>query len=151
MTQVRELMTEIVETLEPGDTLADAERLMRLGGVHHLPVLDTYERLIGLVSQRAILTAWVSHGSPDDEDPEAVAAEIPIEMVMETKVLTVTPETPAAQAARMMETRRIDGLPVIEHGKLVGIITEGDFLRFARRHFDIEDAEADPWQADTKL
>ena len=149
MTQVKDLMTEVVETLEPGDTLADAERLMRLGAIRHLPVVDGGERLLGLLSHRGILTAWVSHGSPDREQPGAVASEIPVEMVMETRVLTISPHTAAAEAARIMETRRIGCLPVIERGKLVGIITEGDFLRFARRHFDIEDSEDHAWDAET--
>jgi CBS domain-containing membrane protein len=148
MTQVKDLMTDIVETLGPGDTLADAERLMRLGGIRHLPVLDSEEHLIGLVSHRGIITAWVSHGAPDSEVPGTVAAHIPIEMVMQTDVVTVGPDTPAGEAARIMETRRIGSLPVIEGGKLVGIITEGDFLRFARRHFDMEDGEDRLWDAD---
>jgi CBS domain-containing membrane protein len=146
MTTVADLMTEIVETLAPGDTLADAERLMRLSGVRHLPVVDSDERLIGLVSHQTILSAWVSHGRPERERPGAVAAEIPIEMMMEKDVLTANPEMPAAEAARILEIRRIGCLPVIDRDKLIGIITEGDFLRFARRHFDIEDARAAAWQ-----
>ena len=53
-------------------------------------------------------------------------------MLMETRVLTTTPGTPAAAAARAIETRKVGCLPVVDGGKLVGIVTEADFVRLAR-------------------
>lgn len=51
--------------------------------------------------------------------------------IMTQNVITVSPETPVTDAAKAMLDNRISGLPVIENGKLVGIVTEGDFLRRA--------------------
>jgi CBS domain-containing protein len=80
----------------------------------------------------------VSHGDPTRERVERVAKDVPVEALMEKDVLTVTPDTTAAMAAALMESSKFGCLPVVEHGKLVGIITEADFLTFARKHFEEE-------------
>jgi CBS domain-containing membrane protein len=137
-TTVKEIMTSIVEVLGMGDTLAAARRQLARGRIRHLPVVDGDEHLVGLVTHRRILESWVSHGHPDEEPPGTVAREVPIEMIMEKDVLTVDPATTAAEAARLLETLKLGCLPVVEHGKLVGIVTEADFVRFARRYFEWE-------------
>jgi CBS domain-containing membrane protein len=106
---------------------------MKAGHIRHLPVVDGKERLIGLVTHRNLLAAWVSHGDPGHERPRDVARQIPVEMLMEKSVLTVEPDTPAAHAARVIETNKIGCLPVVAAGKLVGIVTEADFVHFARK------------------
>jgi len=140
VTRVRELMTEVVETLVLGDSLDLARRLMAAGRIRHLPVVDGAERLVGLVTHRRLLETWVSHGRPGRERPGEVAAEVPVEMLMEKNVLTVSPDTTAALAAALLESSKFGCLPVVEHGKLVGIITEADFLTFARQYFELEPA-----------
>jgi CBS domain-containing membrane protein len=137
-TTVREIMSAVVETLAVGDTLAAARRQIERGRIRHLPVVDGDERVIGLLTHRKILEAWVSHGHPNQERPREVAKDVPIEMLMEKDVLTVGPETPAAEAAALLEGHKFGCLPVVEHGKLVGIVTEADFVRFARRYFEWE-------------
>jgi CBS domain-containing membrane protein len=137
-TTVREIMTAIVETLSVGDTLAVARMRMKQGHLRHLPIVDGDERLVGLLTHRQVLEAWVSHGHPNEESPKIVARDVPVEMLMEKDVQTVSPETSAAEAAHLIETRRIGCLPVIDAGKVVGIVTESDFVRFARRYFDWE-------------
>lgn len=138
ITCVKDIMTDVVEALRVGDSLDLADRIMRVGRIRHLPVVDGDEHLVGLVTHRTILAAWVSHGGPDTEDRSAVARDIPIEMVMVKDVLTTTPEVPAYQAARVLEKHKYGCLPVVSGGKLVGIITEADFLRFARVHLELE-------------
>ncbi len=137
-TTVREIMTEIVETLSVGDTLAVARTRMERGHLRHLPIVDGNERLVGLITHRRILEAWVSHGHPNEEKLEIVAGDVPVEMLMEKTVQTVSPDTPVAHAARLMETSKFGCLPVTARGKLVGIVTESDFVRFARRYFEWE-------------
>ena len=80
-----------------------------------------------------MLEAWVSHGYPNRGDPALVARDVPIEMIMEKDVVTVKPETRAARAAFLLEKHKFGCLPVVERGRLMGIITEADFVRFARR------------------
>jgi CBS domain-containing membrane protein len=67
-----------------------------------------------------------------------IARDVPVEMLMEKNVQTVTPETPAASAAEILEVHKYGCLPVVSGGKLVGIVTETDFMRFARRYFELE-------------
>lgn len=138
ITIVREIMSPVVETLSVGDTLAAARHQLKRGRIRHLPVVDGNERVVGLITHRRILEAWVSHGHPNEEKLEQVARDVPIEMLMEKDVRTVEPTTPAAEAAALLESHKFGCLPVVERGKLVGILTEADFVRFARRYFEWE-------------
>ena len=138
ITTVKELMTDVVETLRVGDTLATARQRIALGRIRHLPVVDGEERLVGLITHRRILEAWVSHGHPNEESVADVASTVPVEMLMDKDVLTVDPETSAARAAGLLEAYKFGCLPVVDRGKLVGIVTEADFVRFAKRFFEWE-------------
>ena len=102
--------------------------------------MDGDERVVGLITHRRIVEAWVSHGHPDKESIAEVARDVPVEMVMEKDVLTVDPGTSAAQAAKLLMSHKFGCLPVVDKGKLVGIVTEADFVRFAQRYFEWESA-----------
>jgi CBS domain-containing membrane protein len=129
ITTVRDVMTDIVEVLQVGDTLDLARRGMEAGRIRHLPVVDGEQHLIGLITHRKLLSAWVSD----------VARDIPIEMVMERDVVTIWPDAPASEAAALLETNKYGCLPVIDNeDKLVGIVTEADFVKFARRFLEKE-------------
>jgi CBS domain-containing protein len=121
---VRDIMSSPVEVLSVGDSLDLARHLMKAGHIRHLPVVDGQERLIGLVTHRKLLAAWVSHGDPQHERPREIAREVPVEMLMEKSVMTIEPDAHASDAARLIETRKIGCLPVVTGGKLVGIVTE---------------------------
>jgi CBS domain-containing protein len=96
------------------------------------------ERLVGLLTHRRVLEAWVSQGHPDREDPAVVARDVPVEMIMEKDVMTVQPQTRASRAASLLEKHKFGCLPVVERGRLVGIVTEADFVRVARRFLERE-------------
>jgi CBS domain-containing membrane protein len=138
VTTVRELMSTVVETLSVGDNLAVARRQLERGNIRHLPVVDADEHVIGLLTHRRILEAWVSHGHPNEERVKNVAKDVPVEMLMEKNVRTISPDAPASEAAALLEGHKVGCLPVVEGGKLVGIITEADFVRFARRFLEWE-------------
>jgi CBS-domain-containing membrane protein len=65
-------------------------------------------------------------------------------MLMEKNVVTVDANSPAAEAARLIEANRFGSLPVTKDEKLVGIVTAGDFVRFAERHFQAEQQRKAP-------
>jgi CBS-domain-containing membrane protein len=89
------------------------------------------------LTHRNILGAWLSHGRPDREEPWAVASEVPVEMVMERDVLTVDEQTTAAQAAQLLEQYKFGCLPVVDaNHRVVGIVTEADFVDLARRYLE---------------
>lgn len=138
VTTVRDIMTADVETLHVGDDLAEADELMKRKRIRHLPVVDGEGKLVGLVTHRMILAAWVSHGDPGHERAGDVARGIPVEMIMERDLTTLSEEMPAEAAAGILEKHKFGCLPVLDGGVLVGIVTESDFVRFARDYFRIE-------------
>jgi len=130
---VASLMTKMVPVPPIRDSLSEAHRWMNANRIRHLPVVDEQGRLVGLVTQRMVLAAWAKHGAPKHAMCGATVRELPVEMIMEKDVVTIAPDASVAEAARIMEARRIGCLPVVDKGKLVGILTEADFVRFARR------------------
>lgn len=130
---VRQLMQTEVITLASGSTLDLAEDLMRVDRVHHLPVLSG-DKLVGLVTERDLLRATVSTAL--DMDPGAQREwlrRIPVDQVMATEVLTAHPDAPIGGAVEMMLNERIGCLPVVEDGRLVGLLSETDCLRYLGR------------------
>ena len=127
---VRELMTRDPVTIDHTTSVPDALRLMREKKVRRLPVLDSHDRLVGIVSDKDLLYA-----SPSPATTLAVW-EIPdllgrlkVEKVMTRNVITVHEETPLEEAARIMADSKIGGLPVMRGESLVGIITETDLFK----------------------
>ena len=137
---VASLMTRMVQGPPIKNSLNEAHRWMSANRIRHLPVVDEQGRLVGLVTQRMVLAAWAKHGPQKQAPCGAGARELPVEMIMEKDVTTIGPDAPAAEAARIMETRRFGCLPVVDKGRLVGIITEADFVRFARGVLDHAEA-----------
>ncbi|WP_242342490.1 CBS domain-containing protein [Anaeromyxobacter terrae] len=123
MISVADFMTKDLVTVRGSDDLALAESLLRLGGIRHLPVVED-GRLVGLVTQRDILRSGHSGG--------ADARRLPVSQIMTRELTTVRPAMALAHAARLMLERKFGCLPVCDDdGRLVGIVTEADFVRFA--------------------
>ena len=138
ITRVRDIMTDVVETLRVGDTLAMAREHLERGHIHHLPVIDDQEHVIGLITYNRILEAWISQSHPNIDSAAQIASDIPVDMLMEKDVLTVDADAAAAEAARLIETNRFGCLPVTTDEKLVGIITASDLVHLALRYLEQE-------------
>jgi CBS domain-containing protein len=138
VTKAKDIMTDVVQTLQVGDTLARARNQIERGGIHHLPVVDAEEHVIGLITYHRILEAWISHGDPDRESLAQVASDIPVDMLMEKDVLTVDVDATAAEAARLIDSNRFGCLPVTHDERLVGIITAADLVHLAVRYLEQE-------------
>ena len=76
---------------------------------------------------------WLRHLGMGSTARRKVLDTLFVKDVMATDVLTTTPDTPLAEAARVLMERKIGCLPVIEDGRLVGILTEGDFVAWVAR------------------
>lgn len=108
-------MTRNPITVSPSDTVATARGKMQAGNFRRLPVVEN-GKLVGLVTDRD-LRQHVGH-----EDRVKITA------AMTETLITVTPATTLESAAQLLLKRKIGGLPVVENGKLVGIITTSDVL-----------------------
>ena len=128
--RVRDIMKGDVVTLGLEDSLDVADDIMTLGRVRHLPVIAGESRLVGLVTQRDLLKASVAsvlelgHGVEHDW-----LKGIPVRVVMTTEVETISPDDSVKNAVLRMIARKIGCLPVVENGKLLGLLTETDCLQ----------------------
>ena len=134
------IMSTDLVTLAPSGTLAEARELMQEHRIHHIPVVDDSGDIIGLVTLTNVLAATDSVLRKTDN--RIHASDIRIEDVMVTEVATVDRNASLRQAALFLEKHRIGCLPVIDEGKLCGIITETDFVAVAINLLEqIEDSE----------
>jgi CBS domain-containing membrane protein len=136
--QVRHLMHHDVVRLAEDATLGVAEDIMRLGGVRHIPVVAG-DRLVGIVSQRDLLRAAASSLLElTRETQREWLGTIAVRDVMTAPVHTIGPAQPAADIVALLLEHRIGCLPVVEDGRLVGIVSETDCLRYLARLLDID-------------
>ena len=126
---VRDVMSQQVATLERNDQLSIADDVMRLGRIRHMPVLDADGLLAGVLSQRDLLhgalSATLGFGMVGRQK---VMNTILVKEVMNADPKTINPNTPLSEAARIMRDNKIGCLPVLEGERLIGILTEGDFV-----------------------
>jgi CBS domain-containing protein/nucleotide-binding universal stress UspA family protein len=114
---VRQLMRAPAIAISSTDTLARAQSLMREAGVHQLPVVDA-DALVAIVSRR-------------DIEPHASYLErTKVDAVMTHGPVTVTSTDPATRAANLLVEQNVNSLPVVDDGRLVGIISKTDLLRY---------------------
>ena len=112
----------------PEDSFRHAMTLIRQKGIRHLPVVEG-DRLVGIVTDRDIRQASPSPAtSLEIHELHYLLEKVKVREIMTKKVYTVTPDTPIEEAARLMIMHKIGGLPVLDEGKLAGIITETDIL-----------------------
>lgn len=125
-------MTKDLVTLSRNETLRSADDIMRLGRIRHLPVVDEDGSLAGIVSQRDLFHSGLMRALGYGSHAQAkVLDTMVVKEAMHTEVLTTTPETPLAEAAKLMLERKVGCLVVLEGGKLAGILTESDFVKLA--------------------
>lgn len=130
MLRVQDLMSSRVISLQATDTMYTARSLMRENRVRHLPVVDEQGRLQGLITQRDILATGISHLAEIDEATRNdIDSGIPVTEVMRREMLTLRPDESVRAAAQLMVEKKIGCLPVVEGDRLVGIVTESDFLK----------------------
>lgn len=127
---VKDWMTPDPIAVDPRTTLPAAYYLMKLNHVRRLPVIDDSGRVVGIVTLGDIREARPKEsGRLNVWEIHFLAASLEVRDFMTPAPVTVTPETPVREAAKIMLDRKIGGLPVIVDGKLVGIVTESDLLR----------------------
>jgi len=122
--QVRDYMSPTPVTIDAGADYKQAFEIMEQKDLHHLPVVDGFNSVIGILARRDLqLAARYFHEAP-----------VEVGDVMHTPVTTIAPDADLSVAVERMTSERIGCLPVSEDGgsHLVGIITETDLLRALR-------------------
>lgn len=127
--RVRDWMNTDPIVVAPTTEVREARRLLHHYGIRHLPVVDD-DRLVGIISDRDVRI--------DDRSLHQLAAlerlgqvlgeDKPVEAVMSPAPQVIAADEPVAAAARLMLSRRISALPVMDDGALVGIITTTDCM-----------------------
>ncbi|MCH6561803.1 MAG: CBS domain-containing protein [Myxococcales bacterium] len=128
--KVQDIMSRKVVSISADDNLRIVDEIMQLGRVRHLPVVRRGQ-LVGVVSQRDLLHASLSNVMGVASEEQTLFLEgVNISQVMSSPPISIGPEAPVQEAARIMAVRKIGCLPVIEDSKLAGIVTETDLLRY---------------------
>jgi acetoin utilization protein AcuB len=127
---VEKRMSHPVITIKPDVPIHDALKLMRKESIRRLPVINEQGQMVGIVSEMDIL-----HAEPSDATSLSVwelnylLSRISVRDVMTHDVVSVSADTPIEEAARIMADTKIGGLPVLQDGDVVGIITETDLFK----------------------
>ncbi|OIO91706.1 MAG: hypothetical protein AUK03_10720 [Anaerolineae bacterium CG2_30_64_16] len=126
---VRYRMTPNPITIGPDLPITEALEQMRQKKVHRFPVLDGKGKLVGIVSHSDLLYAAPSSAtSLNMWEVTYLLNQIKVKEVMTHPVITVDDDCPIEDAARLMRSNAIGGMPVMRAGELVGIITESDIF-----------------------
>ncbi len=127
--RVRDLMSEKPITVHPDTLMLEARQRMLLARIRHLIVTEG-EGVAGIVTDRDIRLNLPSPAtSLSVWEMNFLLAKLTVRDVMTRAVVLVDPKRSAAEAAQIMLTHKISALPVTEGDRLVGIITESDFVR----------------------
>ncbi|MEZ4399882.1 MAG: CBS domain-containing protein [Kofleriaceae bacterium] len=135
--RVEHYMTTDLFTVQADDAVEMVANLMIWERIRHVPVEDADHRLVGVITHRAVLKFVMSGGSP---------RRTPVAAIMKRDVATVTPETKTIDALQLMRRLRVGCLPVLADDRLVGIVTEEDFMDIASKMLEQQlslDASAD--------
>ena len=149
MLSVAEIMTAQPYTLSPDDSLAEARRMMSEHHIRHIPVVSGNGLLVGVVSQRDVLAAADSSVLPDQAAHQQEERYVALSTIMTSPVQTVAEQASLRGTAMQLLQNRLGCLPVTRDEKLVGIITDSDFVAIAINLMEqLEQSESEPGDFD---
>ena len=132
MIKVEEFMTAEIVTLGETDSLADARKIMTEKNIRHIPITDQHGHLLGLVTQRDVLAASGPESMRQRIAGENVSEDdVQLSEVMISDVSVISKLDSLRTAAMYMQAHKYGCLPVVSDNKLVGIITDSDFIAIA--------------------
>lgn len=133
--KVQNIMTNQVIHIHPEETVQVAARTLKQHNIGFLPVCGSDGKLCGLVTDRDLITRCVAANlSPD---------KTTVRQVMTGRILSVRPDMEASVAAHLMGREQVRRLPVVEDGKLCGVVSLGDLSRQEESVMDAADALSD--------
>ncbi|MBA5762330.1 CBS domain-containing protein [Vibrio sp. 404] len=142
MIKVEDMMTRNPHTLLRSHQLVDAKHTMEALDIRHIPIVDGDRHLLGIITQRDVLAAQDSTLHEVQEE-QSFTLNTPIYEVMCTNVMSVTPKAGLKETALYMQKHKVGCLPVVDKGRLVGIITNSDFVSIAISLLELQE-EVEP-------
>lgn len=136
--RIRELMTTDVITISPASSLKEAARRMVEAGISGIPVTDDAGKLLGIITEADFLSTESERSGTSRAlrllrvftgDAEPFSQERRVEDVMTRDVITIGSDADHSEAARIMERTGVKRLPVVDGGKLRGVVSRADILR----------------------
>lgn len=138
--KVRDAMQTNVSSVSRHATAREVAEIMREGGFRHVPVLDDGGTVIGIVSDRDLLNAGAVFDIELQERSESgIPAEIVIEALMTEDPRTVSSDDPLTRAVALLAEKQYGALPVVDDGRLGGILSYVDLLRVLERMLEAQD------------
>ncbi len=134
---VEEFMTTDLFTVQKDDLLEFTANLIDWRRIRYVPVEDDKKHLVGLVTMRMVFNAYSKAVNHDDDVVESV------EEIMIENPITIHPEASIIEAMEIMDSQKIGCLPVVKNNRLVGIITEQNYMKIARRLLKVLDLNKD--------
>ena len=127
---IASIMTKELITLSLNDSLYSAEKRMKVNHIRHMPVVDGDE-LIGLVSLSDLQrVSFIDAYSKEGTEDTPVYNMLSIRDLMIKNPLTASPKTTILEVSKLLASKEFHSLPVVDEGKLVGIITKTDLLHY---------------------
>ncbi len=130
--KVEQLMITDLFTVNKEDSINLVINVMNWRRIRHIPVEDNKSRLVGLVNYRSLVRFIQKQEKSKDKD----FTISPVSSIMQKNVPTVEPETPTLEAIALMRKNGASCLPVVSEGRLVGIVTEHDFMNLAAQFLE---------------
>lgn len=121
-TRVEQIMLTDLFTVQEDEPVSLVAHMMDWARIRHVIVEDTDHRLVGLVSYRAVMRALGEGGDSDER---------PVSEIMRADLISISPETQTLSAIELMRKNRIACLPVTKDGRLLGVVTEAEFMGIA--------------------
>lgn len=125
---IRHFMTRTPITMTPDKTCGEALQTMRRNRIRRAPVLKG-DQLVGIISELDLLRVLPGTVAQTSSEAGKASMGTPVSQVMQKEVKTLQPNDHLDSAARLMLQHKIGGIPIVENGKLQGIITESDIFK----------------------
>lgn len=137
--RIRDLMTKNPITVESDTLVLDAQKIMSEHNIRRLPVVDK-GKLKGIITKHDLLEASPSPAtSLSVHELNYLLSKMKVKEIMKKDPITLTPDMPFEEALRIGQEKKIGSFPVVENGKLVGIATESDIVRFLTRALGVRE------------
>src|SRR4030066_1199545 len=140
--RIRDVMTRNPITVDSETLILEAQKIMKENKIRRLPIMDK-GKLVGIITQHDLLEASPSPAtSLSIHELNYLLSKMKVKEIMKKNPMTLTPETPFEEALKIGQEKKIGSFPVVGNGKLVGIATESDIVRFLTRALGVREEGA---------